>query len=103
METDVVVFRKWRDSGTIIALFPELPADLFGRFCDSYEHVGQHGAADYYGVVRRTVPATAIEAEPLAKELTKIGYRLRPIKRASVNHHERRRNEAKSLRAADTR
>lgn len=103
MNTDVVVFRKWRDSGDIIALFPELPADLFGRFCDSYEHIGQHGGADYDGVVRHTVSATAAEAEPLAKELTQIGYQLRPMRRASFKHHERRRSEAKSLKATDTR
>lgn len=103
METDVVVFRTWRDSGTIIALFPELPADLFGRYCDSYEHVGQHGGADYDLVVRHTVPATADEAESLAKELTQIGYWIRPMRRASSKHHDRRRNEAKSLRTADTR
>lgn len=98
MEADLVVFRKWRDSGTIIALFPELPADLLRRFCDAYEHVGQHGGADYDLVVRHTVPATAAEAEPLAKELTQIGYQLRPVRRASSKHPERRRSEAKSLR-----
>lgn len=30
-----VVFRRWRDTGDIIALFPELPADYQGRFCDA--------------------------------------------------------------------
>ena len=43
METTVVVFRKWKTNGDIIALFPELPADNEGYLCDSYEHVGQHG------------------------------------------------------------
>lgn len=98
MEADLVVFRKWKSSGDIIALFPEVPADLFGRFCDAYEHVGQHGGADYDLVVRHTVPATADDVEPLAKELRQIGYQLRPVRRASSKHHERRRNEAKSLR-----
>ena len=45
--TDVVVFRRWKDGGNIIALFPELPADLYGNHCDAYEHVGQHGGADW--------------------------------------------------------
>ena len=103
METDLVVFRKWKSSGDIIALFPAQPADLFGRYCNSYEHIGQHGGADYDGVVRQTVPATVAEAEPLAKELTQIGYQLRLMRKASFKHHERRRNEAKLLRAADTR
>ena len=38
-----VVFRRWRDGAGVIALFPELPADMHGLCCDSYEHVGQHG------------------------------------------------------------
>ncbi|MCY2987535.1 MAG: hypothetical protein NTY19_06685 [Planctomycetota bacterium] len=51
MEVHKVVFRRWRDSGDIIALFSELPADRHGRYADSYEHIGQHGAADYLGVI----------------------------------------------------
>jgi hypothetical protein len=35
-----VVFRKWKDSGTVIALFPELPSDIHGSYCVAYEHVG---------------------------------------------------------------
>ena len=81
--TDLVVFRKWRDTGTIIALFPELPSDYQGWFCDSYEQVGQHGGADFHGVVQHSTPAQHDEYADLAVELARIGYRLRPIKRAS--------------------
>jgi hypothetical protein len=28
----LVIFRRWRDTGTIIALFPALPADLRRAF-----------------------------------------------------------------------
>jgi len=31
----IVIFRKWKDIGTVIALFPELPADFNGYFCDA--------------------------------------------------------------------
>ena len=58
---DVVVFRRWKSCGTLIALFPELPADPYGRYCDSYEHVGQHGGADYHGVIQATIPAKTEE------------------------------------------
>lgn len=33
MATEVVVFRKWINTGTTIALFPELPADIHDRYC----------------------------------------------------------------------
>ena len=95
--TDVVVFRKWKDSGDVIALFPALPADLFGRYCDAYEHVGQHGGADYHGVVQQTRPCSPADAATLAAELRTIGYQLRPVKRASPRQHEARRQLAADL------
>lgn len=94
----LVVFRKWLDTGDIIALFPELPPDSNGFFCDAYEHVGQHGGADFYGVIQATKPATLNEAKSLAKELTRIGYRLKPIKRASYRVHDQRRTTAQTIR-----
>lgn len=99
METTLVLFRRWRDTGDIIALFPEIPSDIYGYFCEAYEHVGQHGGADYHGVVQATRPATDEEAAGLANELTRIGYNLQPIKRASQTVHERRRVTARALRA----
>src|SRR5580700_484630 len=98
MEPIRVVFRRWRDTSDIIALFPEIPSDINGYFCEAYEHVGQHGGADYHGVVRATRPATDEEASFLAKELTRIGYSLQCIKRASQSVHERRRAAARALR-----
>jgi hypothetical protein len=96
MSYDLVVFRKWKDNGDVIALFPEIPADIHGYYCDSYEHVGQHGGADYYGVVRQTRLARPEEFASLARELTMIGYAIRPIRRASACHHQRRRVAARS-------
>ena len=97
MSTDLVVFRRWRDSGSVIALFPEIPADIQGRYCVSYEHIGQHGAADYNGVILATTPVNPREYADLAEELRRIGYNLRPIKRASCQHHDRRRQMARHL------
>ena len=97
-QADIVVFRRWRDTGDIIALFPELPADLAGFYCDSYMHVGQHGGADYHGVVQHTKPCSPDDAADIAAELRTIGYRLRPVKRASRVHHEARRQLVTDLR-----
>lgn len=90
-----VVFRRWRDTGGIIALFPELPSDYHGRFCDSYEHLGQHGGADFHGVIRATKPVSAEDSATLAHELERIGYRLKPIRRASSRTHKTRRKMAR--------
>lgn len=92
-----VVYRRWRDTGTLIALFPELPADYRGIYCDAYETIGQHGGADYIGVIQATKPASTSEADDLAKELSRIGYNLVPIKRASYRHHEARRETAAEI------
>jgi hypothetical protein len=95
-QTDTVVFRKWKN-GDVIALFPELPADLHGECCSSYEHVGQHGGADYCGVIQQTKPCSVSDAADLAAELRTIGYELKPIRRTSHIHHERRRSTALDL------
>jgi hypothetical protein len=95
--TDAVVFRCWKDSGDVIALFPEIPADIYGVYCEAYEHVGQHGGADYWGVIQATVPTRLHEAADLAEELTRIGYKLRPIRRASHHHHDKRRQAAREI------
>ena len=101
MDKDTVVFRKWKDGFGVIALFPEIPTDLYGYYCESYEHVGQHGGADYFGVIMNTRPASTEECADLAEELTNIGYQLRPIKRASQIHHERRRRLARHFAMTD--
>jgi hypothetical protein len=98
-QVDIVVFRRWRDTGDVIALFPELPADLSGDCCDAYEHVGQHGGADYHGVIQQTTPCSLNDAAALAQELRTIGYKLRPIKRFGRVHHEARRQLAADLRS----
>lgn len=98
--TMLVVWRKWLSTDEIIALFPAEPSDANGWYCLSYEHVGQHSGADYHEVIEATRPATDEEAADLANELTRIGYNLQPIKRASQAVHERRRAKARALRAA---
>jgi hypothetical protein len=93
-----VILRRWLDTGDLIALFPDQPADYRGWLVDSFMHVGQHAAADYHGVVRATKPASPDEAADLIRELERIGYRLKVIKRTSWKHHEARRAAARMLR-----
>lgn len=88
----IVIFRKWKDTGDILALFPRIPSDNAGNLCSSYEHVGQHGGADYYGCICATRPAKPSEYADLKQELTQRGYNLVPRPRATYSDHEARRN-----------
>lgn len=89
-----VIFRKWPKSkgGDVIALFPAIAGTVGDPFtCESYMHVGQHGAASVF-LTRETRPAIKQEAAPLARELRRIGYRLQICKRFSAaDERERRR------------
>ena len=82
----VVVFRKWqggRDGHGVIALFPDIDHIRQYGMVSSFEHVGQHGAADYTGVVTRTRPAKPAEFADLKKELESppYNYKLRTVMR----------------------
>ncbi len=67
-ETLKVVFRTFKKSGEVIALFPELPwRHDTDWFITSYMHIGQHGEAarDIVQVTRLSTPE---EYAPLLKE-----------------------------------
>jgi hypothetical protein len=82
-ETTVVIFRKFKEGGDVIALFPNEVADPKNN-CLSYQHVGQHGAADYAHVMKATVATTEEEQTPLLNELSGLGYTLKVMKRHRV-------------------
>lgn len=68
-----VVFRRYPD-GQVIALFPDIPWSGRRGEITSYMHVGQHGAADYAGVIAMTRPAHEKEYRNPLSELRAIGY-----------------------------
>lgn len=67
-----VVFRAFREGGDVIALFPAM-RESNGRI-NSYQHIGQHGAADYHGLIGVTRPASPAEYAELFAELESRGY-----------------------------
>lgn len=79
-ELTPVVFRVWpgRDAD-MIALFPTIDAGD-GKIM-SFEHVGQHGGADYGLVIRKTRPARPSQYAVLMAELRQRGYDLKVYKR----------------------
>lgn len=72
--TTPVVYRVFKDGGDVIALFPTIQGDVSGRYCESYQHVGQHGNADYTGCVAASRRASLDEHADLHNELIQIGY-----------------------------
>jgi len=79
-KTDVI-FRKEKD-GEILALFPYSLWNFAGDVV-CYAHLGQHGAADYNGCIRKSKPAKPEEYKDLLNELQGLGYNLRVIKKQS--------------------
>lgn len=79
-----VIFRYWRKE--VIALFPYEIADMKGN-CLSYQHVGQHGAANYSAIVYESRPATPTEYANLKEELESKGYHLEIIRRRNHNRY----------------
>ena len=73
-EKTIVVFRKWKDTHDVIALFPGIPETR--GMVQSYMHVGQHAGADYAGVIKATTPAEPRDYMDLLAELTSSGYNL---------------------------
>jgi cobalamin biosynthesis Mg chelatase CobN len=67
-----VLFRQW--GSTVIALFPEVPDDIYGHFCSSYQQVGQHGGANPTMVIAHSRAAKPAEYKSLKEELESLGY-----------------------------
>lgn len=88
-----VIFRKW-SKGEVIALFPYLPWSKSGDMVTSYMHMGQHGPADYAGVIAATTPAKQTEFRKLLEELESLGYNdLQVIHRKQQSDTAKRSNE----------
>jgi hypothetical protein len=92
MKKTTVIFRKFKSSGDIVALFPCVPYDRAGDFCMSYQHTGQHGAASP-NLGRVTVPASEGEGRELLRELVRVGYRGLVVKRRVSFAMDRERRE----------
>lgn len=74
-----MIFRKWKDTGAIIALFPDqnfASGDANKGFIMSYMHVGQHGEASEQLLTDRKSLVTAKPQEyaDLLAELKSLGY-----------------------------
>lgn len=107
VEETPVVFRVWtgKDGGDVVALFPTVPHCADKEYlCMSYMHVGQHGAANYHGVIDDTRPAKPEEYAALKAELEEpypgFGYRLKVYQRGDHRMHQKRRDACRAYRDA---
>ena len=82
--TTVVIFRKFKDTEDVIAIFP-YEVERTGEVM-SYMHLGQHSGASIQ-LTDKTSPATPEEYNDLLKELEGIGYNLKVMKRINYNKY----------------
>ncbi len=81
--TDIIFRTETGNSvwkGTVFALFPHECSDNNGNVT-SYQHIGQHGSADYHHCIATSKLATPAEYADLKKEMEGLGYKIRVIKR----------------------
>jgi len=99
MEKTKVIFRFWKRSQSVIAIFPEVPGDMELHTCSSYEHMGQHGACCPASIIQDSRPASDYEYKDLKEELeNQAGYNLQIVKRYTQNHTEVREKELKGYK-----
>lgn len=100
-EKTVVIFRYYDHGefkGDVDALFPYWFENAEESYnCMSYAHIGQHGGADYQGVMSRTRPATAEEYADLKRELESLGYNL-DVRQRRVHKTWRKEYDAERAR-----
>lgn len=75
-----VVFRVFKAGNDVLALFPDQQNPVTGLVM-SYQHIGQHSEANYYGCVKASRLATVREYIPLKRELQSLGYKVKVSKR----------------------
>ena len=100
---DTVHFRMHDDS--LVALFPYMPATTNPYTCTCYEHIGQHGEADYLMMIEEGTPADieSEEVQALIRELTNRDYDLKIAKRAPSVRHSLQKRKAELVEAGHTR
>ena len=96
-----VIFRKFSD-GDIIALFPELPGNNNPyETCESYMHVGQHGAASV-DLTDVTTLAKPEEYASLLSELESIGYNVQVAYKFTQKDLQKRIKATKNTQQIDS-
>lgn len=92
-----VIFRMFK--GEVLALFPEVAGTVDKpHHCLSYARIGQHSAADPYGVIDESSPATPEEYASLKRELERIGYQLEVVQRTPRGAYSTRRKQLERKR-----
>jgi hypothetical protein len=92
-----VIFRWWKDS--VIAIFIEEPRTMDISTCESYQHIGQHGACSPQWVIQDSRPATEDEYADLKRELESepYNYRLRVLKKTPNDAIDIRRKKIQRM------
>lgn len=92
-----VLFRWWKD--TVLAVFIEEPGTMSESTCDSYLHIGQHGACCPVTMINESRPATEDEYASLKRELESepYKYRLKVLQKTPNGAMDVRRNKIRRM------
>lgn len=100
---DDVIFRVFtgkdarKDKPEVIAILPGVLGTNEPYTCQSYMSVGGHSSSVPGALIPRTRPATPEEYEPLMREMFRLGYCLRVVKRCGAHYYKRRTEELKRI------
>lgn len=86
-----VIYRMFH--GEILALFPSIPGTNDPKTCSSYQHIGQHGAADLRRCIADSRPATEDEYKSLHAEILQRYVELEIVSRVSAAHNQNRTHQ----------
>lgn len=95
------VFKSGPDCGPLV-LFPDIPGTCDPSDCQSFQRIGQHGAA--HPMLCRdgsTRPATSSETEQAIRDLRATGYyseQFQVLRRFPANSRRNRENAIRGLR-----
>ena len=87
--TEKVVFRVDKVTGSVFALFPEIPACHLGKRCRS-----TRGPVEPKEAIRSSREAKPDEYQSLAEKLVKEGFKLKIVKRVTTAMDKLRKETA---------
>jgi hypothetical protein len=95
----IVVIRRLRGKKrAIIALFPEVPGDSYGRLCLSYLD-GEYGTFDIDTITLATQGAERLSIESMVRDLINMGYTIETRKSVLPGMNNKRLDKARKTMA----
>jgi hypothetical protein len=90
-----VIYRISRKTGEIVAVFPEVPTDISGKFCKCYSSLSRFGSVDYTDLSHKTKIAVSKDYNRVHDTLLGLGYCLNIVSKCTATHTKTRKERVK--------